>query len=472
MKNLIDMALLYALQSMGLVVFNDGSTVEELQQKLVDLNSEATDIQNKADAEARALTGEESERIDTILAEFETTEKQLSRREKMEAHSVNLNARFGRKSAPTANDDPQAAAQPTPGRVFQEPANPIDKGQWGFRSFGDYAVAVRASSSKGATVDPRLLKNAPTTFGQEGVGADGGFMVPPDFRTEIKDLIFTDDSLVGRTDQMTTSSNHMTLPADENAAWDSTDGVQCYWESEAGQLSQSKPNIVEKSVKTNKLTSLVPVTEELMEDASGMDSYLRRKVPEKMDAKINTAIINGTGAGVPLGILNAPATIEVAKESGQAADSIVFENIVNMWARMPYANRRNSIWLINQDIEPQLDTMSFEGTSSSVPAYMPANGLSGQPYDTLKGRPIIPVQACQTLGDKGDIILADMSQYMSLLKTGGVRTDVSMHLYFDYDMLAFRFIMRMTGRPWLSSAISPENGSNTLSPFVTLAARA
>jgi HK97 family phage major capsid protein len=88
------------------------------------------------------------------------------------------------------------------------------------------------------------------------------------------------------------------------------------------------------------------------------------------------------------------------------------------------------------------------------------------------GRPIIPTQACQTLGDKGDIIFADLSQYMTAVKTGGLRTDVSIHLWFDYDTLAYRFILRIAGQPWWSSSISPKNGSNTLSPFVTLDERA
>lgn len=481
---LFDMTLIYAMVAMGMDVRNEAVTLEELHQKLYDLHSQATDIQNAADAEGRAMTEDEIDQVETILEEFETVQADVTRRQRIEDHAVNLNRGRGRRTAPNADpdeggDDPSNSnpqnngrQQPRPGRQFREPIDPVDRGQWGFRSFGEFAMAVKRGSGKGAEPDPRLIKNAPTTYGSEGVGADGGYAVPPDFRTEIKDLIFTDDSLIGRCDQMTTSANSMTVPVDENAAWDSTDGVQCYWEGEGSQLTQSKPNLKDRQIRTNKLTALVPMTEELMEDASGMDSYLRRKVPEKMDARINTALISGTGAGKPLGILNAPALVTVAKESGQTADTIVFENIVNMWTRMAAPYRRNAIWLINQDIEPQLMTMSFEGTSSSVPAYLPPGGLSASPYGMIMGRPVVPVQACQTLGDKGDIILADMSQYMALLKTGGLRTDVSMHLWFDYDVMAFRFIIRLAGQPWLSSPISPENGTNTLSPFVTLAARA
>ena len=82
-----------------------------------------------------------------------------------------------------------------------------------------------------------------------------------------------------------------------------------------------------------------------------------------------------------------------------------------------------------------------------------------------------PESACQTLGDLGDIILVDWSKYRTIQKTEGMRSDVSMHLWFDYDTLAYRFIIRLAGNGWYSAPITPKNSSNTLSPFVTLAAR-
>jgi HK97 family phage major capsid protein len=106
-----------------------------------------------------------------------------------------------------------------------------------------------------------------------------------------------------------------------------------------------------------------------------------------------------------------------------------------------------------------------------VPAYLPANGLSGQPYATLMGRPIIITEACETLGDVGDLILADMSQYLLVTKAGGLRADVSIHLFFDYDLSAYRFILRIGGMPMWRSSIAKRDGSNTLSCFVTLAER-
>lgn len=463
----------------GLDIRNEQS-LEAQREILLDLNEQIEGIQARADSEDRDLTDDEVKEIDGLFAQFEQVEGDIERRERINAQTARLREKITPQSEPT-EPEPQnlprnepapvrASGSHNPGRRIRiESAEP--KGKWGWRHFGEFAQQVQRARNHGASIDPRLIQNAPTSYGSEGVGADGGFAVPPDFRDSIMEKIMAEDSLLSRTDQLTSSSNTLTFPKDEETPW-GTGGMQAYWEGEGDQLTQSKPALKETSVKLNKLGALVPVTEELLEDAPALDSYLRRRVPQKMDAKINTSIISGTGAGMPEGILVSGSTIAVAKESGQAADTIVFNNIVKMWSRCYGPSRRNAVWLINQDIEPQLMTMSFEGTSSSVPAYMPAGGLSASPYATLMGRPVIPVEACSTLGDLGDIILADLSQYLTVTKTGGIRTDVSVHLYFDYDLSCFRFIIRLGGQSWFSSTISPQNGTATRSPFVALAERA
>ena len=451
------------------LAFADADTVEALKEQLLDLNEQVQAVQATADAEKRELTEDETKEVDAIFAKFELIEQDIARRDKIDAQKARLAASMGPKSTPA---DPKASVTRKSMMTPAVPRDPAAAGKLGFRSFGEFAQSVQVAAAPGSALDPRLVVNTPSTYSTEGVGADGGFAVPPDFRQAIMTKVMAEDSLLGMTDQMTSSSNTITMPKDETTAWQTSGGVQAYWEGEGNQITQSKIALESEILKLNKLTVLVPVTEELLEDAPALNTYLNRKTPEKMDFKVTDAILNGTGVGTPTGVLNAPCAISVAKEGSQTADTIVFNNIIKMWSRMYGPSRKNAVWLINQDIEPQLYTMSFEGTSSSVPAYMPAGGLSSSPYATLMGRPVIPSNACQTLGDKGDIQLVDLSQYLSATKVGGIRSDVSIHLYFDYDMVAFRFILRVAGQPWWSSAISPKNGSNTVSPFINLAERA
>lgn len=454
-------------------------TIEQLQERLLDLQEQGEVILATAAAEKRDLTDDEGKQIDALLSEQDKVEKDIKRMKAIENNAQRLTQGGGRKTEPNAIEPVQArGARDLDVRVIERPE---DRGKAGFRSFGEFAMSVKNASHRGSQVDPRLARimdAAPGTYGSEGSGADGGFAVPPDFRQEIMRKVMGEDSLIGRTDQLTSSGNSITVPKDETTPWATSGGIQAYWTGEAAAITQSKPALEQSTVTLHKLACLVPVTEELLNDASAMDSYLRRKAPEKIDWKINHALLQGTGAGQPLGILNANCTVTAAAEGSQPADTIMAENIVKMYSRMYAPCRSRAVWLINQDVEPQLHLMHIRVQNAAGndyvgggPIYMPAGGLSQSPFATLYGRPIIPTEACPTLGDKGDIVFADLTQYMSVTKTGGVRTDVSMHLFFDYDALAYRFIIRIGGAPWWNSAIARASGSNTLSCFVTLAER-
>jgi HK97 family phage major capsid protein len=307
---------------------------------------------------------------------------------------------------------------------------------------------------------------AASTFGNESSGTDGGFAVPPDFREAIFEKAFGEDSLISRTDQQPVSGNSLTFPTDMSTPWGSG-GITTFWTGEAAAVTQSKPISENVNIRLHKLSCLVPVTDELMDDAPAMGSYVSRKAAEKIDFRISDAIAHGTGVGQPLGFMNSAALITQAAEGSQVADTIVAGNVVNMLSRLPVQSRRTAVWLIHPDAEPQLPLM----TIANQPVYLPPGGLSQSPFGTLLGRPVIPHQVCQTVGDLGDIMLVDLSQYLIALKAGGIKAQSSIHLWFDQGITAFRFDLRIAGQPWWSGTTASKNGSHTMSPFVSLAAR-
>lgn len=470
-----DVAVEFGLTPDSVIRADAGASLEDMQNRLIELNQNANNIKARAEAEKRDLNDDERVDLDQIFAAFQELEADIARSERLEEMNAKMSTS---QPAKTVEQEAQPQAQTRAqfdakarASVPAQPRDNRDTGKWGFRSQGEFLSSIVAASRTGAVPDPRLIVNAPSTFGQEGVGTDGGFLVPPDFRTAIVQKVMGEDSLLGRTDQMTTSSNSITVPTDETTPWQTSGGIQAYWESEAGQISQSKIALTEKTVKTNKITALVPITDELLQDAPSMSSYVGSRAPVKIDFKINDAILNGSGVGQPLGYLNSGSLVTVAKESGQDADTVVFANIVNMYTRMTDEGKRRAVWVINGDVEAQLMQMQFPGTGTAVPVYLPPGGLSAQPYGTLMGRPIITTEAAAALGDLGDISFVDFSQYMSVVKSGGLRQDVSIHLWFDYDITAFRFILRVGGQPWWNSPITRATGLSR-SPFVTLAARA
>ncbi len=449
------------------------SKVEQIQSEIKEVQDKILTIQGAAEAEQRDLTTQEADDIDALLSTGEKLMANLERAKRIEAQAAALSSSAGRRAEPAGSGGP--GLEPTPGggdppRGRVSIITPENQGNWGWRNFGEFAQNVYLGSRKGATPDARFY-NAPTNEMQEAVGADGGFAVPPDFRDGIQKGVMGEDSLLSQTEQMTTASNSITLPKDETTPW-GTAGIRAYWEGEASQLTTSKQPLTSATHRLNKLTALVPVTEELLEDSSALASYLMNKVPEAMDFAINLAIIQGNGVGQPLGILNGGDLITVAKEGSQAADTLQMENITKMWSRMYARVRPRAVWLINQDIEPQLLTMGFPTAATAVPVYLPVNGLSATPYATLLGRPVIPTEACNTLGDKGDIIFAALGSYLTVRKTTGIRFQMSIHLWFDYDETAFKFVFRLSGAPMFSAPIAKRSGSNTLSRFVTLAERA
>ncbi len=466
-------------------------TLEEMRARLEELNNKAIEIQAKADVETRDLSSEEATDLKQTLDDFDALEGQVQQRERLEAQTRRLkNPDDGRE----AEENTRVTDSETPGRKAGEPIQSrttddnsqrigriVDRGandpRAGYRTMGEYAISVIEGSRQGATPDDRLLRASLGTFGSEGVGADGGFAVPPDFRKEIVDRLESEDSLLPRTDQLVSSSNNITVPKDDTPDWDTTNGPQANWIAEAAAITQSKPSLENINMKLHKLAVLLPITDELQTDAPALSGFIIKKAPRKIAFKIDLAIVQGTGAGTPLGILNSPATVSVAKFTSQVANTIVGVNIIDMWARLYAPWRRNAVWLINQDIEPQLMTLMKVGkldtgavdTGWGVPLWLPANGLSGSPFSTLLGRPVIATQACETLGDKGDIILSSLDEYLTIQKTTGIRMETSIHLWFDQDAIAFRFIMRIAGQPWLTSAITPrDSGSPTLGAFVTL----
>ncbi|QRF55747.1 phage major capsid protein [Variovorax paradoxus] len=464
--------------SMAATVRNDSvATLETLQNRLIELKDAGNNIQARADAEKRDLTADEQEEIKQIFASFEAVEADIERREQLDAMNAKISQPAGRKTNPEVQEEdepvqPQARTSGKHKPIFATPRT-TDANKWGFRSQAEFFNAVVKSSAKGAQTDPRLIANAPTTFGSEGVGADGGFAVPPDFRNTIIQKVMGEDSLLPLTDQQISSGNSITFPADETTPWQSSGGIQAYWEVEGGQKTQSKPALVEKTVKLNKVIALVPLTDELLEDAPAMASYVNRKAPEKIVFKVNDAIINGTGVGMPLGILKSPGTVIVAKESGQSADTVVFANLTKMWTALTPMARRNARWLMNADVEGQLMGMSFPGTGTAVPVYLPPGGLSAAPYGTLFGRPIAYSEAMPALGDEGDIVFGDLSNYLSGVKAGGVKSDVSIHVWFDYDITAFRFVLRVGGQPWWNAPVAPyQAGAASRGFFAALGARA
>lgn len=306
----------------------------------------------------------------------------------------------------------------------------------------------------------------------EIAASDGGALVMPEYSTNIFDRVYGND-LLSRTDQYTVSGNNMTFPktAETSRANGSRHGgLRGYWVGEGDAATKSQPALDQLHLRLKKVAVVVYLTEELMSDAgTAVEAWVSRKAAEEFEFLIGDALINGSGGGQPLGMLQAPGLLSVAKETGQPAATIMAENIDNMWARR-YAGSENYLWLKHQDTDPQLSQLSQAvGTGGSV-LYRPPGGMADAPHMTLKGKPCLDTEFNATLGTVGDLLLCDMSRYVTITK-GGISQAVSTHVEFLTDQTALKFTMRIDGAPWEDTAVTPFKGSNTQSPYVALATR-
>lgn len=245
-------------------------------------------------------------------------------------------------------------------------------------------------------------------------------------------------------------------------------GVTAYWVPESGTHKPTSPSTRNLTLRVNKLGVLIYLTEEEVEDAIAAESYAQDSAVKALSAALNEAFTRGDGVAQPLGLLNSGAKITQAAVSGQGAGTVVARNILQMYSRRNPGSERTGIWLYNMDVEPALDSMFLlTGANSGELVYLQPAGLSGGRYATLRGRPAIPFEYCNAIGTEGDIIFLDPSQYQVITKAAGIRSAVSMHVQFLTDQLAYKWTIRVDGRPLWDQPLTPEKGS-TRSPIVTL----
>jgi HK97 family phage major capsid protein len=419
----------------------------EMKAKREDARLKAMAVLNKAEAEDRFLSEDEQKDIDKYEEEIRAWDESIGRAEKLLAIE------------PEDRSTEKPEVKPTPAKDNEKR----------FASFGEQLMAAYRAATPGGKVDERLTTRAASGL-NESTPSDGGFLVQQDFVTELLKRTYETGILASKVKKIpiSTNANGMKINAideDSRANGSRWGGVQTYWEGEADEITASKPKFKQMELSLKKLTGLCYATDELLQDAAALEAVIRQAFAEEFGFKIDDAILSGSGEGEPLGILNSGAIVTVAKEASQT-DTITVENLIKMWNRLWSRSRANAVWYINQELEPYLYTLKI----GDKPVYIPAGGLSEKPYGTLFGRPVVPIEQCSAAGEVGDIILADIGQYL-LIDKGGIKSASSIHVRFLYDENVFRFIYRVDGKPIWTKPLTPYKGSATVSPFVTLAKR-
>lgn len=415
--------------------------------------------------------------------------------EAMQAAMDELNALKARQDILKESLESETEAQSQNLKAMKQRDDQIRAAAEKFKSAGDFysALAKAGDMTVPSRVDPRLAEyiNIRDSASGQNITTDseGGYLVPPDYAEELINVAQSQSVLFNDVTKVPVSGNRLITTLvrtnsrkDYQAADSTTDpatpeikgrngGLIAYWKGEAAELDPTKMRFEQDTTTLEKLTGLAYATDEMLEDMPALAAIIADGFRDEFAFKIDDAILNGTGSGQPTGILSSASLVTIAKESGQAAASLVYQNILKMFNAMPAANRARAKWYINQDLEIVLYQMMMSQANGGIfPLFVPAGGMAASPNGTLLGRPIVPIEQAAALGSKGDILFGDLSQYRWIDKSG-INAQTSIHVRFLYDETAFRFTYRAGGKSIWTGTMEAYKGSTVRSPFVTLAAR-
>jgi len=343
------------------------------------------------------------------------------------------------------------------------------------------AVNPDLSDSRKAEAIARLgqVRADAASGANELIPSEGGFLVETDKGSMLDRGAVATGLLSQRCFNVPCSTNSNSLELNlidetSRATGSRFGGIQVYMKAEADTVTASKPKFREGTWKLKDCMGIFYATGDVLKDSSQLAAVVNRWFPMEFGFKIDDEIVNGVGAGHLSGIIPAACTVTQAVETGQnrstATDKIMYENIVRMYARLLSSSDPNAVWFINRALLPHIMLMTITGGTASTPVFLPPNGAAGQPYMTLLNKPIIPIEQCQAPGTAGDIILADLNEYLLLTK-GGIDAQASIHVRFLYDEQTFRWIYRFDGAPIRNKVLTPYKGGATATqgPFVILA---
>lgn len=302
----------------------------------------------------------------------------------------------------------------------------------------------------------------------------GGFLVPEEYRNQLLMLGLEDSIVMPRATVVPMNGQTLIIPTVDATSNVSSvfGGIVVYRTEEGAEFVESQAKFGRVKLDVTKQTALAYLTNEVIRESSpAVSALLSQMLPPAMAYNADIDFLLGTGAGEPLGALSAgnPGLLVVDKEAGQTATTIVWQNVLRMYARMLPQSINRAVWLASPDVFVELATMALNvGTGGSAVWITDAHGA---PQLTLLGRPVILTEKTPgILGAQGDISLVDFSFYLIGIRDT-LSIDTSAHVKFTSDQTTVRAIARNDGRPWLTSAITPRNAGPTLSPFVTLGVR-
>ena len=407
-----------------------------------------------AETAARELTAEETAQYDQIAAEVAKLDQAIAREAALEQLEAD-------------------ARQPLPAvaaAIGRQNAPPGPEAKKEFETFAEYLHAVRFNAN-----DQRLagLYNEVQPRGEQRMdtGSTGGFAIPTQFRSTLLAVEGAPAVIRPRATVIPAGSPpdaSITMPAlDQTGATDNVyGGVVVEKTNEGGDKPETEFALRQVTLEPQEMAGYLEATDKLLRNWTAAASLIERLFRNAMFAAEDNEFLRGNGIGGPLGALNAGATYVVPRST---AGTIVFDDVVNMLARL-LQRGGSPVWMASRSVMPHILRLRNLSGSPAVGdgalVYQPS--LQPGIPDMLMGYPIIWHERSPSVGNEGDLLLADWSYY--LIKDGsGPFVASSEHVKFRQNKTAFKIFWTVDGQPWLTAPFTDEGGCD-VSPFVALGA--
>jgi HK97 family phage major capsid protein len=442
------------------------------KQKKADLIHEAESILDKAQVEARELSDGENRWYQQTKSDVEYVNGRIAQHDAEQqaimAQAGLLPSQGGQQPSdllPESHRTRLAHLQQTPGPAGRRYADlfPQAGDMDGFTSGEEFLRIVASGLS-----DARILTiNAASHL--EGVGGSGGFVMPEVLARQWLDASLENEIVRPRCQviPMTTESLKVAGFDVSDMSTSSPFGFKATWSDENTEATAQVGKFRSIQLNAKKLKLYSEASSELMQDGSDFES----QVGQAMIAAIgwgldDSCLASGTGAGMPRSVLSDAALIVIPKETGQLGATILYENIIKMFARLHPTAMKGAIWIANSTTLPQLLTMSVG--IGAAGALMPAVKESSGTFSLL-GMELLFTEKLPVLGAKGDILLVNFSNYVL-----GLRKEVVLEKSnapgWGPDVMSYRVILRADGMGKWNQAQTPKAGDSR-SWCVALAAR-
>lgn len=445
------------------------ANVKELRKEAADSLASAEDMIEQAQQEGRELSEAEQIEVDRLATHASQIQQHLVETERLRV----LGEKKGQVDAVKqsflrlpAVQDAITRVAPRISSVNNLWENDPKKGYKDHRAYLADVMKAGQGGRESAQLQYLRIRGAVGSDEQSTFSDPyGGYLIPVAFMPGLLKIEPEMDPTQGRVTQipMQASTVELTARVDKNHSTSVSGGLRVYRRAEADTVAPSRMEFERITLHANSLMGITYATEELLaESPMSFIALLQAGFSDEFDSKILDERLNGTGVGEFLGINNSPALLSVART---VANEVDYFDIINMMARS--WRYRNTVWMANHDVIPQLAQLSLSvGTGGSA---IFVQSAAVEMPSVLMGRPLFYSEYVNALGTAGDLLLIDWSQYLEGTYQP-LQTAESIHVRFINAERAFRFMLRNDGAPWWRSPLTPKRGTNTLSPYVRLAA--